>query len=92
MNEHLSCVEVSAERKVGILKFSRARKHNAFNQKLMEEASTALRTFNRDNQINAIVVTGAGPSFSAGFDLNEVAAQKYTTPCEWQAAVTADFE
>lgn len=91
MNEQ-SCVEVAVEGRVGILRFNRARKHNAFNMQMMAEVTEALRRFNEDRKINGIVVTGASPSFSAGFDLKELAAQGYTTPAEWHAAITADFD
>jgi enoyl-CoA hydratase len=59
---------------------------------MMAEATEALRHFNEDRQINAVVVTGAKPSFSAGFDLKELAGHGYTTPAEWHAAITADLE
>lgn len=92
MNEQLTCIETAIEGRIGILRFNRGRKHNAFNMQMMAEVTEALRDFNENRQVNAVVVTGASPSFSAGFDLKELAAQGYTTPAEWQAAIAADFD
>lgn len=92
MNEKSETIEVAVDGRVGILRFNRPRQHNAFNQLMMSEATEALRQFNLDKHINTIVVTGASPSFSAGFDLKELAAQGYSSPAEWHAAITADFE
>lgn len=44
--------------------------HNAFNAVLIGELHTAVNAFGDDPNVRAIVLRGAGPSFSAGGDLN----------------------
>jgi methylglutaconyl-CoA hydratase len=44
--------------------------HNAFDDRLIAELSQALSRLGEDDAVRAIVLTGAGKSFSAGADLN----------------------
>ena len=53
------------------LTLNRPEKRNALSVQLRDEISDALDTLAEDPAIKAVVVTGAGPVFSAGFDLSE---------------------
>src|SRR6266550_5506204 len=44
--------------------------HNAFNKQLIKDLMTAFTDLLTDTQLHAVVLTGDGPSFSAGADLN----------------------
>jgi methylglutaconyl-CoA hydratase len=44
--------------------------HNAFNEVLISELNQAFSELTKDGDVRAIVITGAGPSFCAGGDLN----------------------
>src|SRR6266576_4824681 len=44
--------------------------HNAFNKQLIKDLMTAFTDLLTDTQLHAVVLTGEGPSFSAGADLN----------------------
>jgi len=44
--------------------------HNAFNKQLILDLMTAFSELVTDTQLHAVVLTGEGPSFSAGADLN----------------------
>jgi methylglutaconyl-CoA hydratase len=44
--------------------------HNAFNKQLILDLKTAFSELVTDTQLHAVVLTGEGPSFSAGADLN----------------------
>jgi len=44
--------------------------HNAFDERLIAELTTAAETLSADHTIRAVVLTGADKSFSAGADLN----------------------
>lgn len=51
---------------------NRPDKLNSFNEKMHAELLASLETADKDEQIRAIVITGAGRAFSAGQDLAEV--------------------
>ncbi|KAK1914938.1 hypothetical protein P3342_011866 [Pyrenophora teres f. teres] len=57
---------------IAILELNRPRKRNALSQALIDELVTALRQFDRDPAVFAVILTSSGP-FSAGADLNELA-------------------
>jgi len=60
---------------VAILTFSRPKVLNALNAATLTELQTALDVFAADDDVRAIVVTGAGDkAFVAGADINELAA------------------
>jgi methylglutaconyl-CoA hydratase len=44
--------------------------HNAFDARLIAELTAALQELDRDEAVRAVVLTGAGSTFSAGADLN----------------------
>ena len=44
--------------------------HNAFDDRLIAELTKALANLGQDESVRAVVLTGAGKSFSAGADLN----------------------
>lgn len=48
----------------------RAHIHNAFDDALIAELTAALRELDADDRVRAVVLTGAGQTFSAGADLN----------------------
>jgi enoyl-CoA hydratase/carnithine racemase len=58
---------------VAVLRLDRAEKRNALSIALRDEMSDALDRLAADEGLRALVVTGAGDTFSAGFDLDEFA-------------------
>lgn len=58
------------ERGVLTLTLDRAEIHNAFDDVLVGSLTAALLNAERDPAVRVLVLTGAGPSFSAGADLN----------------------
>lgn len=52
------------------LTLNRPQVHNAFDDKLVAEATAALESLAGDGGLRALVVTGAGATFSAGADLD----------------------
>jgi enoyl-CoA hydratase len=58
---------------VGVLTLARPEKKNALSIALRDEMSDALDDLASDERLRALVVTGAGDAFSAGFDLDEFA-------------------
>ena len=56
---------------VATLTLNRPEKRNALSVRLRDEISDALDALAGDPEIKAVVITGAGPVFCAGFDLSE---------------------
>ena len=57
---------------------NRPEKHNALNHQLMDDLDAAFAKAGADDDIAAIVLAGAGPSFCAGYDLKS--GSYYITP------------
>jgi enoyl-CoA hydratase/carnithine racemase len=53
---------------------NRPEKRNAMNQALLTELADALRAAGNEASVHCVVLRGAGPVFSAGVDLSELAA------------------
>ncbi|HVU73717.1 MAG TPA: enoyl-CoA hydratase-related protein [Mycobacteriales bacterium] len=60
--------------KVRLITFHRPEKKNAFDMALYEATAHALHAALEDDAVHAVVMTGAGDAFSAGQDLQEMAA------------------
>jgi enoyl-CoA hydratase len=58
---------------VTVITLNRPEKKNALSIALREEVIAALRALAADEAVKAVIVTGSGGSFSAGFDLREFA-------------------
>lgn len=70
------CVLVERRGAVGLAILNRPAKLNALNSQLTSELQAALESFDADDQIGAIVITGAGErAFSAGGDMAEQRAR-----------------
>jgi len=59
---------------VRILTLDRPERRNAFTVALYRELTAALRDADSDESVRAVVLTGTGPAFSAGTDLEELSA------------------
>src|SRR3989440_1363822 len=70
---HIS-VERSFQDKVATVTMRRAEMHNAFNTQLIADLQAAFTDLGSDEKLHAVVLTGDGPSFSAGADINMMKA------------------
>jgi methylglutaconyl-CoA hydratase len=61
---------VDVRNNVGLVALNRPELHNAFNETLIAELTTVLRSLDADASVRAVVLTGHGKSFCAGADLN----------------------
>jgi methylglutaconyl-CoA hydratase len=59
----------SQQDRVAIVTLRRPHVHNAFNAQMMSELTNAFRELSTDERLHAILLTGEGPSFSAGADI-----------------------
>ncbi len=69
----LVAIEAPGDDGVATMTLERADKKNALSIALRDEMSDALDTLGADDAVRALVITGAGDVFSAGFDLREFA-------------------
>ncbi|HVB73394.1 MAG TPA: enoyl-CoA hydratase-related protein [Ktedonobacteraceae bacterium] len=63
-------VERSHEDRIATITMRRAEARNAFNTQLVEDLLRAFTELRSDTRLHAVVLTGDGPVFSAGADLN----------------------
>jgi enoyl-CoA hydratase len=62
-------IVVETRERVGMVTLNRPKAMNALNDALMNELGAALRTFDADDGIGAIVITGSDKAFAAGADI-----------------------
>ncbi|MCQ4309117.1 enoyl-CoA hydratase [Pseudomonas stutzeri] len=76
---------------VGLIRLNRPRVHNALNDRLMTELGTALRGFESNSEIRAMVITGNEKAFAAGADISEL-QHKTFAEAYLEDFVTANWE
>ena len=64
-------ITVETRGRVGLLTLNRPEKLNAWTPRMAGEMAQAIADFNEDDEVGAIVVTGAGRGFCAGADMDE---------------------
>lgn len=72
---------------VATLTLQAAAKRNALSSKMMAELSAAIMRAEAHDKANVIVVQAAGPAFSAGHDLAELAMEQATKNAVGAAAI-----
>ncbi len=65
-------IETPAEG-VRLIRLNRPRQYNALNSTLLIELGKALETFDADDAIGSVIITGSGKAFAAGADIAEMA-------------------
>ncbi|CAJ0934719.1 unnamed protein product, partial [Mesorhabditis belari] len=70
---------VGAKQNVGLIKLNRPKAHNALCTPLMKEMQTAVKEFEEDDKIGAIVITGSEKIFAAGADIKEMVVKDFAT-------------
>jgi enoyl-CoA hydratase len=76
---------------VATLTLDRPQRLNAINKQMLGELQDALSAVERDPQLRALVVTGAGGNFSSGFDLKEQMETRPTGVEAWREILDRDF-
>jgi methylglutaconyl-CoA hydratase len=67
-------IEHSFQNKVATVTLRRPEVHNAFNAQVIEDLMAAFVELSSDERLHAVVLTGEGPSFSAGADISMMKA------------------
>ena len=60
-------------RQVGIITLNRPKQLNALNDQLMDEMASALKSFDADNNVGCMILTGSEKAFAAGADIGAMA-------------------
>jgi enoyl-CoA hydratase len=68
---------VETRGRVGLITLNRPKALNALNDALMDELGVALKAFDADENIGAIVLTGSEKAFAAGADIGMMASYSY---------------
>ncbi|MDR3100111.1 MAG: enoyl-CoA hydratase [Paraburkholderia sp.] len=68
---------VETRGKVGLITLNRPKALNALNDALMDEVGAALKSFDADEGIGAIVITGSEKAFAAGADIGMMASYSF---------------
>ena len=77
---------------VAIITLNRPDKLNAITQGMLEELASALACIEQDDSLYAIVLSGNGRAFCAGFDLNAGAEINRKGVHEWRKALAYDLD
>ena len=81
-------VTYSHNRRIATVTMNRPEMHNALNAQLLNDLKAAFDELSADTNLHAVILTGAGKSFSAGADLNVMrAAASYTQERNQQDAL-----
>jgi len=76
---------------VSIITLNRPEALNAFNNQLMDELTTVLKSLEKDDGTHVIVLTGSNKAFAAGADINEMAPLSHMD-AYLQELITANWE
>lgn len=71
------CIIAEKKGKVGLIRLNRPDALNALNSTLIDELAQALDSFEANEKIGCIVVTGSEKAFAAGADIKEMQAKTY---------------
>ena len=68
---------VERRERVGLITLNRPKSLNALNVQMSREVVAALRLFDKDDNIGAIVIAGSPRAFAAGADIEEMAGKSF---------------
>jgi len=88
-------IVVETKGRVGIIRLNRPQALNALNKALISELTQAIETFDADDKIGCLLITGNDKAFAAGADLKEMADKPFIEAylgdfvSNWNAAAEA---
>lgn len=66
-------IETSIIDGVGLIELNRPKQYNALNRRMVREIVEAMESFDQQDEVVTILITGKGRAFSAGADIDEMA-------------------
>jgi enoyl-CoA hydratase len=81
--------------KIGLvarITLTRPERTNAMNAAMLTEIAQAMDAIERDDEVRAVIVRGAGNAFSSGFDLKEQMDRRPAGIEAWRPILRKDFE
>lgn len=88
----MSEVLYSVDNGIGTITFNRPDKLNAINSATVHQLRQRLAEAAADDNVKVLLLTGAGRSFSAGFDINDEMEDNTETPLEWLEPLQRDVD
>jgi enoyl-CoA hydratase/carnithine racemase len=77
---------------VGHIELHRPERLNALSKDMLLEIGDAMDTFEHEQAVRAIVLSGAGKGFSSGFDLKDQMERNPKGPRVWKEILALDFD
>ncbi|HLN06516.1 MAG TPA: enoyl-CoA hydratase/isomerase family protein, partial [Acidimicrobiales bacterium] len=77
---------------VATITINRPEKLNALNKAVVQGLHDSLDAVEQDDEVRAVVLRGAGTSFSSGFDLAEEAGDAPGSALAWSRVLSEDIE
>jgi enoyl-CoA hydratase len=87
-----STITVETIDRVARVTLNRPERTNALNQTMLGEIGEALDGIERDANLRAVIVRGAGTAFSSGFDLKEQMERRPQGVEQWRPILRKDFD
>jgi enoyl-CoA hydratase/carnithine racemase len=92
MAARFATITVEKLGRIARLTLARPERANAINQAMLGEIGDALDELERDADVRALIVTGAGAAFSSGFDLKEQMERRPAGVEAWRPLLRKDFD
>ena len=92
MAARFATITVEKLGRIARLTLARPERANAINQAMLGEIGDALDDIERDTDVRALIVTGAGAAFSSGFDLKEQMERRPAGTEAWRPLLRKDFD
>jgi enoyl-CoA hydratase/carnithine racemase len=91
MSDAYKAIHLQRSGAVSLLTLARPQRLNAIDKQMLGELQHALDAVERDEEVRALVVTGAGGNFSSGFDLKEQLESRPSGVDAWREILDRDF-
>src|SRR4030081_2475732 len=76
-NNSLQTIIVDRRDRVGLITLNRPKSLNALNGQLAIDTLAALKAFDADDRVGAIVITGSARAFAAGAEVGEMGGEPF---------------